>query len=84
MLIGKSRIKTEFVLQAAQAACSQMGNRKFYDLMIFDTLQQETRGKVTDPNYVFSLRDYMQVNQLYYIPWTWIKEIYTNYPEMLS
>lgn len=39
-----------------------MGARKFYDLMISDALQEQARGKVTDPDQIYSLRDYMQVS----------------------
>lgn len=51
------------LFKAAQEACSQMGTRKFYDMMISDALQEQMRGgKVVHPDHVFSLRDYMQVN----------------------
>ena len=48
-------------IKAAQEACSQMGSRKYYDLMIFDSLQQQTRGKIADPESIVCLRDFMQV-----------------------
>ncbi len=38
-----------------------MGNKKFYDLMILDTLQGPSNKKILDENDVVSIRDYMQV-----------------------
>ena len=53
--------------KAAQGACLQMGARKFYDLMISDALQEQARGKVTDPDQIYSLRDYMQVSLYFFV-----------------
>jgi hypothetical protein len=38
-----------------------MGNRKYFNLVIRDTLQEEQNGKVGDKDNIVSLRDYMQV-----------------------
>jgi hypothetical protein len=56
---GKNTIKS----QAAQEACSQMGNRKYYDLIILDKLREKNKGKVVDPEDIISLKDYMQVSR---------------------
>jgi hypothetical protein len=47
--------------QAAQQARSQMGTRKYFNLVIQDTLQEQQNGKIGERDNVVSLRDYMQV-----------------------
>jgi hypothetical protein len=39
-----------------------MGNKKYYSLMILDTLQTQANKKVTEESDIVSMRDYMQVN----------------------
>jgi hypothetical protein len=38
-----------------------MGNKKYYNLMILDTLQSQANKKVTEEIDIVSMRDYMQV-----------------------
>lgn len=39
-----------------------MGNRQYYNLVIYDRLQQESNGKIADKDSIVCLKDYMQVN----------------------
>ncbi|CAF0783582.1 unnamed protein product [Brachionus calyciflorus] len=57
-LTGKEMIKANST--AAVEACNQMGNRQYYNLVIFDRLQQQTKGKVSDQESIVCLKDYMQ------------------------
>ncbi len=57
-LLFKYLIVLEF--QAAREACNQMGNRKFYEQIIVDSLQVQ-KGKIVDETDVVTLKDYMQV-----------------------
>lgn len=46
--------------EAAEDACRMMGNRKFFDQMLVDAIQQQKPG-VTDDADVTTVKDYMQV-----------------------
>ena len=48
------------MLKAARDACDRMGNKKFYEQMIHDIIQQEKYG-ITSEADVTTLKDYMQV-----------------------
>ena len=48
-------------LKAAQEACNQMGNKKYYSLMILDSLQSVSNKRISDKSEITSIRDYMQV-----------------------
>lgn len=40
-----------------------MGNRQFYNMIIVDALQSQSKGKITDQESITSLKDYMQVKK---------------------
>ena len=47
-------------LQAARDALEKMGNKKFYEQLLQDIMQQE-HSKITHESDVITLKDYMQV-----------------------
>ena len=49
---------------AAQEACTQMGNKQYYNLMIIDSLQNLNNKRVSEKSDVVSMRDYMQYTSL--------------------
>ncbi|RNA18367.1 hypothetical protein BpHYR1_005345 [Brachionus plicatilis] len=57
-LTGKEMIKASS--PAAIESCNQMGNRQYYNLVIYDRLQQESNGKIADKDSIVCLKDYMQ------------------------
>lgn len=59
---GKDMIKP--ASSAAQEACNQMGNKQYYNLMIFDSLQNVANKRISEKSDVVSIRDYMQYSSL--------------------
>lgn len=59
---GRNMIKPNSI--AAKEACNQMGNRKYFNIMITDTLQQQDKTNITHPDHVVSLKEHMQYSSL--------------------
>lgn len=59
---GKEMIKP--ASSAAQEACNQMGNKKYYNLMILDSLQHVSNRRISEKSDIVSMRDYMQYSSL--------------------
>lgn len=51
----------KLIFKAAIESCNLMGNRQYYNLIIYDRLQQESNGKIADKDSIVCLKDYMQV-----------------------
>lgn len=61
-ITGKNMI--EPASSAAQAACNQMGNKQYYNIMILDSLQSVTNKRVSEKSDIVCMRDYMQYSSL--------------------
>lgn len=53
-----------FFIKAAQEARNQMGNKKYYNIMILDSLQSVSNKRISDKEEITSIRDYMQVRKM--------------------
>ena len=52
------------MFKAAQEACNQMGNKQYYNLMLFDSLQNVSNKRISEKSDIVSIRDYMQYSSL--------------------